>query len=215
MKIDRIVVGAFGVNCYILSTPASQAVVIDPGGDQDAIVSCLKERHAGVSAYWITHGHIDHLSALSILARDYPAPIYIHDRDAVWAFHPVNAMPPYYDAPVKPRSPVLSLQDGQVLDTLASECRVIGTPGHSPGSVCFHFPAQKMIFTGDTLFAGSVGRTDLAGGNEEMLSASLRSLSNLPEETAVYPGHGPSTTIAHEKRNNPHLPRQLRTPAQP
>lgn len=205
MKVERIVVGAFGVNCYILSTTAGQAVVIDPGGDPGEIIDRLKKQNARVSAYWITHGHMDHISALSALAREYAAPAYMHERDAAWAFHPANAMPPYYGAPTRPDSGTLSLQEGQVLQDLALECRVIATPGHSPGSVCFHFPEQKIIFTGDTLFAGSVGRTDLSGGNERMLSASLQLLSSLPGDTTVYPGHGPATTIGQEKHSNPFL----------
>lgn len=207
MKVERIVVGAFGVNCYILSSTAGQAVVIDPGGDAGDIIRLLSKTHAGVAAYWITHGHMDHISALATLAREFPAPTFMHERDAAWAFQQVNAMPPYYDAPDQPDSPILSLQDGQVLVNPVSDCRVVGTPGHSPGSVCFHFPALRMLFTGDTLFAGSVGRTDLSGGNEGLLSASLHVISSLPDETAVYPGHGPATTIGQEKRSNPFLTR--------
>ncbi len=205
MKIERIVVGAFEVNCYLLFGPEGKAVVIDPGDDADAILNCLEKNQASVESYCITHGHTDHLSALSQLSTSFPAATYMHPRDASWAFTPSNAMPPYYKIPGRLQAPVIPLSDGQILSLAGFECRIIATPGHSAGSVCFHIESAKILFTGDTLFAGSVGRTDLPGGNEELLFASLGKLIALPEETIVLPGHGPRSTIAQEKMSNPYL----------
>lgn len=205
MKVHTLVVGAFSVNCYIVDAGNRKGMVIDPGDDAGRIAHTLRQHHIEVAAYGITHGHMDHVSALAELSRQFPAPVYIHARDARWAFLDVNAMPPYYKAPDRPGSALKELEDGQVITLDDIECRVLETPGHSPGCVCFHFPAAGMIFTGDTLFAGSVGRTDLAGGDEILLTRSLRRLVALPETTTVFPGHGPSSTIGQERSSNPFL----------
>lgn len=207
MKVQTIVVGAFGVNCYILSGVNGRAVVIDPGDDAGQISRVLQEQRLQVMSYWITHGHMDHVSALAELCLRFPAPVHIHASDAVWAFHRANAMPPYYEAPGKPACPLRHAVEGQVLTADDAKCCVMETPGHSPGCICFHFPGEKMIFTGDTLFAGSVGRTDLSGGDESLLARSLETLTALPDETTIFPGHGPQSTIAMEKRSNPFLRR--------
>ena len=205
MKVHPLTVGPFSVNCYLLAADDGRALVIDPGADAPSIADLIRRANVRVMAYLITHGHMDHLSALAELVEIFPAPVGIHPRDAEWAFGPSNAMPPYYNSPAKPKTKSRELVDDQLWDQLGTPCRVLTTPGHSPGGVCFYFRNEAMIFTGDTLFAGSVGRTDLPSGNEVVLSQSLKRLVALPDDTIVFPGHGPQSTIAREKKTNPFL----------
>lgn len=205
MKVKTLVVGSFSVNCYIVYGDDARAMVIDPGDDATLIADLIRKQNLQVTAYLITHGHMDHVSALAELTELFPAPVGIHPSDAKWAFIPSNAMPPYYNAPRRPKTEQHALADDQRWNQLDTECRVITTPGHSAGCVCFYFPKAGMIFTGDTLFASSVGRTDLPGGDEDLLAQSLKRLVNLPGNTVVFPGHGPKSTIAQEKQTNPFL----------
>ena len=205
MNIRTLAVGDFEANCYLVSDPDGHTLVIDPGSEPDQIVRLLRNDGLSVAAYLITHGHMDHISALAALEREFPAPVGIHPADAKWAFGGMNQMPPSYDIPTKPTNLKRALADNQEWTDFALHYRVLTTPGHTPGCVCFYFPEEKALFTGDTLFAGSVGRTDFPGGDDGLLTASLTRLAQLPNETAVFPGHGPQTTIGQEKRTNPFL----------
>jgi glyoxylase-like metal-dependent hydrolase (beta-lactamase superfamily II) len=206
MKIEPIVVGALETNCYIVRGEGSSALVIDPGADPDCILQVLDKAKLNVAAYLITHAHTDHISALAEVADVRPAPIAMHGDDLRWAYGPLNAMPPFYPAPKRPLSAKdRVIRHSEEYQDAGLKCRVLHTPGHSPGSVCFHFPDQNTLFSGDTLFAGSVGRTDLPGGDLELLSQSLADLRRLPPDTAIYPGHGPSTTLRAELESNPFL----------
>jgi hydroxyacylglutathione hydrolase len=203
MNMDTIVVGDFEVNCFVLHGTESRCVVVDPGKDADAILDVIRRQRLSVDGYILTHGHFDHLSALADLYDRHPAPVACHPRDWEWAFTPANAMPPQYGPPRKPSDCVpVALSESQPLAMAGLTFRVIETPGHTPGSVCLYLPGEHVLITGDTLFAGSVGRTDLPGGSARALSASLKKLAALPPETTVHPGHGPATDIAAEKRTN-------------
>lgn len=204
MHVRSVLVGAFGVNCYVVWGEALRALVIDPGADPEAIADIIESKRLTVAAYLITHGHIDHVSALTPLAARFPAPIAMHPKDAAWAFSRVNAMPPY-PAPTRPPTIERPLADGQTYEDGGLKYQVIATPGHTPGGVCFHFPEAQVLFTGDTLFAGSVGRTDFPGGDDALLNASLRVLTSLPDATTVFAGHGPQSTIGQEKATNPFI----------
>jgi glyoxylase-like metal-dependent hydrolase (beta-lactamase superfamily II) len=129
----------------------------------------------------------------------------MHPDDEVWAFSPVNAALPYYETPERPAVIERQAADKQWHEDGGLKYEVITTPGHSPGGVCYHFAAEKALFTGDTLFSGSIGRTDLKGSDERLMQTSLRRLTQLPDDTLVYPGHGPCTTIGREKKINPFL----------
>jgi hydroxyacylglutathione hydrolase len=207
MKIIPIPVGAFEVNCWILSNPNKQAIVIDPGAEPDTIHAHIQKKHLSVIGYLITHGHMDHISALAPLCSRHPAPIRMHPADAAWAFSAANQMQPYYAPPAAP--PTQHLQpdlteskDNQIGDFVFD---IIETPGHSPGSVCIHFPTIETLFTGDTIVAGSAGRTDFPGGSASALHASLQRLRTMPATTKICAGHGPASSLEQEIRTNPFL----------
>lgn len=203
MNIETIEVGPIGTNCYVTWGKTAQALIIDPGADSLTIMETVKARKLSVAAYLLTHGHMDHIGALADMHDRAPAPIAIHADDLVWAFEDVNTMwPMFTEAPRRPSKIDRALADGQEFADGGLRYRVIHTPGHTPGGVCFHFTEENVLFTGDTLFAGSVGRADLPGGNSRILARSLALLAKLPDLTAVYPGHGPATTMEREKRGN-------------
>jgi glyoxylase-like metal-dependent hydrolase (beta-lactamase superfamily II) len=202
METSALVVGSFETNCWLLSNGDGHAIVIDPGDEAQRILRELDRRELQVSAYVLTHGHVDHISALSALYARRPAPIVMHADDAAWAFTRMNELPPFYDAPATagPVTPLPPDGDTYVVDGMA--CRVLSTPGHTPGSVCLYFEDAGLLFSGDTLFAGSVGRTDLKGGSPRQLQQSLKKLGVLPDGVRVCPGHGPASTIGREKKTN-------------
>ena len=202
MTIENIVVGEFQVNCSVVWGEAGQAIVIDPGDEAEVILGFLKQRNLDVAAYLLTHGHVDHVSAVAALHEARPAPIAIHPADGSWAFGDANQMMPFYGVPARPSQIERSLEEGQTWEDGGLTYNVIETPGHTPGGVCFHFAELNTLIVGDTLFAGSVGRTDLPGGNSRVLQQSLKRLRALDDALIVYPGHGHTTTIGHEKRTN-------------
>lgn len=201
MEMDIIVVGPYDVNCFLLSNSKKKTLIIDPGEDSAKIAARIEKRGLEVEAYLLTHGHMDHISALADLSETYPAPIMMHASDLAWAFTDANQTPPYYYVPRRPRAQIGTFADGD--RPLADwDFDVVHTPGHTPGCVCFHFPDENLLISGDTLFRGSVGRTDLPGGSPRVLGDSLKRLKKLPAHTKVYPGHGESTTIEYELAHN-------------
>jgi hydroxyacylglutathione hydrolase len=202
MNIETVVVGAYEVNCYVIWDDDRRALVIDPGANPERIEEVIRTNGLTVTAYLITHGHADHIGALPALHALHPAPVALSAEDARWAFLPINQLLPHYPALVSPPNVERILSDGQKWTDGELRCEVIATPGHSPGCVCFHFPEAHALFAGDTLFQGSVGRTDIPGGDPRALSSSLKKLKTLPDDTRVFPGHGPDTTIGIEKETN-------------
>jgi hydroxyacylglutathione hydrolase len=202
MKIHALVVGEFEVNCWILESDGKGAIVIDPGSDSEKICGFLRKHRLTPTAYLLTHGHVDHVSAVADVYAAFPATVAIHKADLAWAFDEVNAMPPFYPAPARPPGDFRLLEDRQEWTDAGLTYNVIATPGHTPGCVCFHFKTDSALFSGDTLFAGSVGRTDLPGGDSRMMGKSLELLKKLPDNTMVYTGHGPETDIGREKATN-------------
>ena len=208
MERLTIQVGGFEVNCSILSENG-KAWIVDPGQEGERIVGLLRTRSLSPAAILLTHAHFDHIGGIPALQAAFPGlPVYVGDADRAVITHPLNRLPPGYPA-IKSIMDLKSAGDlkaGQSLDV-----EVIDTPGHTPGGVCYYFPpstkhqAPGTLFSGDTLFAGSVGRTDLPGGDMATLMASLQKLTALPDGTVVIPGHGMFTTIGDEKRGNPFL----------
>lgn len=202
MNIETIVVGEFQVNCSVIWGEAKQALVVDPGSDAEVILNFLDEHNLEVAAYLLTHGHVDHVSAVAALCEARPAPVAIHPADGSWAFGEANEFVPYYGSPDRPARLERELEEGQTWEDADLTYSVIETPGHTPGGVCFLFPEDNALIVGDTLFAGSVGRTDLPGGNSRVLKESLKRLQKMDDNITVYPGHGPATTIGREKQTN-------------
>ena len=202
MERLTIQMGGFGVNCSILSENG-QAWIVDPGQEADRIIDLLAKKGLEPAAILITHAHFDHIGAIPGLLKRFPnLPVYVHEKDVPMIGHPLNQLPPEYPNTGTLRG-LRSLKDLKSSEGLSVE--VLETPGHTPGGVCYHFPKEKLLLSGDTLFAGSVGRTDLPGGDMATLMDSLQKLTALPDDTLVIPGHGMHTTIAAEKRGNPFL----------
>jgi hydroxyacylglutathione hydrolase len=202
MKIETIAVGPVGTNCYVVTNDAAEAIIIDPGDEAGRIASFIESSGLSVAAYLLTHGHTDHVAGLAPLHRAFPAPIAIHGLDLEWTFTDMNQLPPWCPVPEEPAEIERVFSDGDEFTDAGLRYAVIHTPGHTPGSVCFHFADNNILFTGDTLFAGSVGRTDLPGGNSRTLTGSLSKIAAFRDSTVLYPGHGPATGLATEKSTN-------------
>ena len=197
MKRMTIQVGTFEVNCSILSENG-RAWIVDPGNEGERIASLLRKENLAPAGILLTHAHFDHIGGIPELQKVFPdLPVYVNDPDLMMFGHPMNQLPPDYPSIGKPKR--LGGLGG------LSGLEVIATPGHTPGGVCYYFAQEKLLLSGDTLFAGSVGRTDLPGGDMATLMNSLKKLTTLPDDTLVIPGHGPMTSIAAEKRSNPFL----------
>lgn len=201
MDVETVIVGPFSVNCVIVAGQDRRALVFDPGSDADDIARVVEDRGFEVGAYILTHAHMDHICGLRDLHARYPAPVWMHALDLQWAFSEQNQMPPHYPVPGRPDCDIEEMADDAEIE-LPIPFRVIHTPGHTPGSCCIFFPQENLLIAGDTLFRGSVGRTDFAGGNPRHMQKSLQKLQALPDDTLVYPGHGQTTTIAHERKHN-------------
>ena len=194
-------VGTFEVNCSILSENG-KAIVVDPGADATRIRAELKKQGLDLAAVLLTHAHFDHISGIPALQKAFPGiPVYVHPGDVPMFGHPLNQAGGEY-APIGRPSGV---RDVETLAELLPGVEVIHTPGHTPGGVCYHFPGDRLLLSGDTLFAGSVGRTDFPGGSMTRMMESLSTLAKLPDDTLVIPGHGPHTTIGAERRYNPYM----------
>ena len=204
---EVLVVGPLQCNCSILGDETShEAIVVDPGDDISRIVATLARHHLTLKQIVVTHAHIDHIAGAQQLKRLTGAPIlYNHldlplvkmmDLQAGWLGIVTPEVAP----------PDADLADNQLVAITGLSATVFHTPGHTQGSSCLYLPSQKLLIAGDTLFAGSIGRTDLPGGNTKQLLQSVNDrLLTLPDETKVLPGHGPSTSIGEERENNPFL----------
>lgn len=191
LKIETLSLGALGTNCYLVSLPASETIVVlDPGDDTDAITRAVAGRP--VAGVLLTHAHYDHILGLPALRS---CPIYIHAEDAPAVTNrKLNYAEKPTDIPATHR-----IQEGDILSLGGMTFTVLHTPGHTKGSVCYH--CGNDLFTGDTLFAHGYGRTDLYGGSWKALTASLRRLLHLPAETHLYPGHGEDATLLDLRGN--------------
>lgn len=207
MNIETLVVGLLETNCYILSDPVSrEAVVIDAGDDGDSIWQWIQQKQLQVKYILNTHGHFDHIQANDSLRDKTGAPLAIHADDAELLLAPEKVCAGMYMQVNGCREPEILLHNGDVISFGPYQLRVIYTPGHSRGGCCFYEVAEKVCFTGDTLFRGSIGRTDLYGGDYALLLKSVRErLQLLADDTVIYPGHGPESVMAFERKNNPYL----------
>ena len=194
LALHTLPLGAYQTNCYILhQEDSSSCVVIDPGYTPEVILDFLAGKGLNLEAILLTHGHFDHVGAVRDLAAETGCKVYLNPDDL--------SMPPRMTA--GPLYYTDTYSDGDTLSPAGIPFQVLSTPGHTPGSVCLI--AENYLFSGDTLFAGSRGRTDLPGGSTRAIRESLRRLAALPKDYSVHPGHGESTTLAWEKQYNPYM----------
>jgi hydroxyacylglutathione hydrolase len=207
LTIRTFTSSVFGQNAYLVRCdPGGEWVAIDPGGEAEAMAGALDSEGARLSAILLTHAHLDHLEGVAALAERCPAPIHLHPADR-----------PLYDAASQqaamfghrlrtPPPPDAELSDGQTFRFGACPFEVRHAPGHSPGHVLFYSAAAGAAFVGDVVFSGSIGRTDLPGGDARQLLESIRvRVLSLPDETVLHCGHGPATTVGRERSTNPFL----------
>jgi hydroxyacylglutathione hydrolase len=205
VKIEHRTVGVFEENCYLLADEqASRGVLIDPGDEADQLIEMLTASGVTLDAIWLTHAHIDHIGAVAEVVRHFDVPVYLHPLDLPYYTRLSARAAEMYGIPFEqPEVPVRELADGDVLECGGLRFTVMHVPGHAPGLVSFN--GHGVAFGGDLLFAGSIGRTDLPLASPTDMDSSLERFATLSDETIVYPGHGPETTVGREKRSNPFL----------
>ena len=207
MILETYPVGPLQCNCTLLGDEdAGEAIVIDPGDEVARIHRRLTEMHLQLKQILVTHAHIDHVGGALKLKRLTGAPILLNENDLP-LLKMMSAQAAWLGMPTPETAPPdESLVDGLRVGLDRYPAQVLHTPGHTQGSVCLHFAPMKMVIAGDTLFAGSIGRTDLPGGDYNQIIDSIKTrLLALPDETHVLPGHGPATTIGEERQSNPFL----------
>lgn len=202
-----MVIGLVRTNCYIVYTEdTKKAVIIDPAADSRRIMGEISALGVTPEAVLLTHGHFDHMLAADSLRNDYHIPVCVHKADAELLKHPNLNCSEQFLHMAYAISADEELEDGQNLRFLDGALTVISTPGHTEGSCCYYAKSENILFSGDTLFQGSVGRTDLPTGRAAQLTNSIREkLFVLPEDTLVLSGHGDQTTIGEEKQYNPYV----------
>lgn len=209
MKIDCLTLGAYQTNCYVLreSDTAKDCLIIDAGLGGRELTNFLRKHNLNPAAVILTHGHIDNIASVTDLRKHYRnIRVYIHKLDAEMLAEPQHNLSILAGGLKKIAPADLLLQDGSIIEQAGIKLQVFHTPGHTPGGICLYSKNDGIVFTNDVLFEGSVGRTDFLGGSiDELLKSISEKLLTLPDETKVYPGHGPMTTIAEEKRHNQFL----------
>lgn len=208
LKILTFQFNPFQENCSLLWDETGKAAIVDPGfydaGEAQALYSKISEKGVTPVLIMLTHGHFDHIFGVKECAGKYGIPVYMNQEDNFMLQH--NFSSKFGLKEPDSSFSTLPMEDGQTVKFGNTEFRVITTPGHTPGGVCLYDEKDKVLFSGDTLFAGSIGRTDQAGGDYDKLIVSIMDkVMGLPGDVSVFPGHGPGTTIADERTHNPFL----------
>ncbi len=206
MEIVTLPLGPLKANAYLL-IEGNEVVAVDPGGEGEDLAAALAARGWELTAVWLTHAHFDHVGGITGLLRAAgTVPIYLHPADEQLFHHAVEAAAHWDIAIEAPPTEYVALTHGETLTSGSISARVLHTPGHAPGHVAFYLESLGTVLSGDALFKGSIGRTDLPyGDHEELLKSIRRELLTLPAETRVLPGHGEPSTVAEETANNPFL----------
>lgn len=196
--------GSLGANCYLVACEQTrQGMLIDPGADAAQIIAMVNEAEITIKYIVNTHGHVDHVGANAEVRQAFAAPIVIHEADGQLYRKPKESLTLFF-GDAKLAKPDQLVKDGDQLQLGRLTATVLATPGHTKGSICLQL--EDVVFSGDTLFTGSIGRTDFPGGSaQEIITSIKEKLLVLPPDTVVYPGHGPQTTIGQEKAHNPFL----------
>jgi glyoxylase-like metal-dependent hydrolase (beta-lactamase superfamily II) len=206
MKIDRLILGAYETNCYVLRSgeAAKDCLIVDAGLGPSQLINFLKEHKLNPVAVVLTHGHIDHIAAVAALRAQFPGiKVYIHKLDAKMLTGAKHNLSTLAGLQFSADPADLFIEDGDAIEQAGVKLQVLHTPGHTPGGICLYSNDEGIVFTDDTLFADSIGRTDFPSGSMSQLLNSIKEkLFTLPDETKVYPGHGLITTIAREKAHN-------------
>lgn len=203
MIIDIIEVGMHRANCYIVGCEKTRkGIVIDPGDEGDFILSKIRENDLDIDKIVLTHGHLDHIGALEYVRDALNARVYIHRDDADMLVSPEKNLSAYTPEQVQANPAEVLLQEGDEIEFGEIRLKVLHTPGHTPGGISLY--GEGVVFTGDAVFLGSVGRTDLPGGDFDLLMENIKEkIFTLPDDTVIYSGHGPDTTVGQEKNYNP------------
>lgn len=207
MIFDSLEVGPLSVNCYIVGCEKTrEGIVVDPGGDVEQIASLVEQHKLRIHTIINTHGHFDHLGGNRKALSAFGARLLIHQADAPMLSRSAEVARMYGLSGDNSPEADAYLTDDMEIFFGEQRIKVLHTPGHTLGGCCLYFADERKVITGDTLFADSIGRTDLPGGSHEQLLASIRTkLFTLPDDVVAYPGHGPQTTIGHEKKCNPYF----------
>ncbi|KAA0215848.1 MAG: MBL fold metallo-hydrolase [Leptolyngbya sp. PLA3] len=202
--IECFPLGDYQTNCYIVRSHAA-CWIADVGFEPRLLLERVQDLHLPVEVIVLTHCHFDHIAGLQEARSALPdVPIWVHQAEQRWLSDPMLNLSALVGLRITGPEPARTLNDGDTLTLAGQPWKVLHTPGHSPGGISLHHAASRQALVGDTLFNGSIGRTDFPGSDFQTLSRSIRTkLYTLPDDTRVYPGHGPSTSIGHEKRTNP------------
>ena len=207
MILEKLTVGPFQENCYVVGDEkAGVGAIIDPGDEAARIAMAVEKTGLDIKSIIVTHAHIDHVGAVAVLTDEYACPVLMHEEsEPLLEGLPTQAMMMgirFGKVPGVDRY----VEDEEIVEVGDLRLRSLYTPGHAPGHLAFYLRDEGLVLSGDALFAGSVGRVDLPGGSMEVLMRSIEErLLTLPEETEVYPGHGPWTTVGNERASNPFL----------
>lgn len=206
MKVEKFVTGIISTNCYLaINEETKQAVVIDPAACPSYLMSHIKSEGLKVEAILLTHGHFDHIMGIDGFLSEFDVPVYVHENDADAMEDPVLNQSSTYTSGYT-FGKARYLRDRQTLELAGYTFQVIHTPGHTKGGCCYYVASEDVLFSGDTLFQNSVGRTDFVNSSTSDLVHSVREkLFLLPDDTIVYPGHMGETKIGHEKKYNPYV----------
>lgn len=207
LRVMEYTVGEVMTNCYfIVNEKTMETLIVDPGAQADLLIDRIRSEKLTPVAVLLTHGHFDHVGAVQAIKEEFQIPVYAHEAEKQTLEDPQMNLTGLWSRHPRKFSADIYVRDGQVLELAGFTIRVLLTPGHTPGGCCYYFEGNKVLASGDSLFCGSIGRTDFPGGSMSSLVRSVKKkLLELPGDTEVLPGHERRTTIGYERQYNPYL----------